>query len=77
MPFHGSAKRKCAFFTQHHGHGAHCHCNHNFVCLAQFSCLRLCAGRLKNNSNNKRICIAPYGHHFRGAGARQCATEKR
>ena len=34
---------------------------------------------LKNNNrpNNKQICITPYGRNFRGAGARQCATEKR
>ena len=30
-----------------------------------------------NNNNNKCICIAPQGRNFRGAGARQCATEKR
>ena len=30
-----------------------------------------------NNNNNTRICIASYGRNFRGAGARQCATEKR
>ena len=33
-PFHGSAKRKCGFFPQHHGHRVNCRCNHNFVCLA-------------------------------------------
>ena len=42
--FKGSAKRKCGFFSQHHGHRVNCRCNHNFVCLA---CLRLCAGKLK------------------------------
>ena len=51
-PFHGSAKRKCRFFPQHHGNRVNCRCNHNFVCLAEFSCLRLCAGGLKNNNNN-------------------------
>ena len=33
-PFHGSAKRKCGFFPQHHGNRVNCRCNHNFVCLA-------------------------------------------
>ena len=33
-PFHGSAKRKCGFFPQHHGNSVNCRCNHNFVCLA-------------------------------------------
>ena len=33
-PVHGYAKRKCGFFTQHHGHRVNCRCNHNFVCLA-------------------------------------------
>ena len=32
--FHGSAKRKCGFFPQHHGNRVNCRCNHNFVCLA-------------------------------------------
>jgi len=32
--FHGSAKRKCGFFLQHHGNRVNCRCNHNFVCLA-------------------------------------------
>ena len=32
--FNGSAKRKCGFFPQHHGHRVNCRCNHNFVCLA-------------------------------------------
>jgi len=27
--------------------------------------------------NNRRICIAPRGRNFRGAGARQCAAEER
>jgi len=34
VPFCGSPKRKCGFFSQHHGHRVNCHCNHNFVCLA-------------------------------------------
>jgi len=46
-PLHGSAKRKCGFFPQHHGNSVNCRCNHNFVCLAWFSCLRLCAGGIK------------------------------
>jgi len=33
-PFHGSAKRKCGFFPQHHGNRVNCRCSHNFVCLA-------------------------------------------
>ena len=33
-PFHGSAKRKCGFFPQHHRNRVNCRCNHNFVCLA-------------------------------------------
>jgi len=33
-PFHGSAKRKCGFFPQQHGHRVNCDCNHSFVCLA-------------------------------------------
>jgi len=33
-PFHGSAKRKCGFFPQHHGNRVNCRCNHDFVCLA-------------------------------------------
>ena len=32
--FSGSAKRKCGFFPQHHGHRVNCRCNHNFVCIA-------------------------------------------
>ena len=32
--FHGSAKRKCGFFPQHHGNRVNCRCNQNFVCLA-------------------------------------------
>jgi len=28
--FHGSAKRKCSFYLQHHGHRVNCRCNHNF-----------------------------------------------
>ena len=28
-----------------------------------------------NNNNNIHICIAPYSRNFRGAGARQCASE--
>jgi len=28
-PFHGSAKRKCGFFPQHHGNRVNCRCNHN------------------------------------------------
>ena len=46
-PFHGSAKRKCVFFPQHHGNKANCRCNHNFVCLVSLYRLRLCAGGLK------------------------------
>jgi len=34
MPFHGSTKRKCGFFPQHHGIRLNRRCNHNFVCLA-------------------------------------------
>jgi len=34
-------------FQQHHANRVNCRCNHNFVCLAWFSCLRLCAGGLK------------------------------
>ena len=30
---------------------------------------------LKNNNNNTHICIAPYGRNFRGAVARECASE--
>jgi len=31
-----------------------------------------------NNNNNTHILpIVPYGHNFRGSGARQCAAEKR
>jgi len=33
-PSHGSAKRKCGFFPQHHGNRVNCRCNHNFICLA-------------------------------------------
>jgi len=33
-PFHGSAKRKCGFFPQHHGNRVNCRCNHNFACPA-------------------------------------------
>jgi len=29
--FHGSAKRKCGFFPQHHGHWVNCRCSDNFV----------------------------------------------
>ena len=57
-PFHGSAKRKCGFFPQHHGNRVNCRCNQNFVCLAKFSCLRLCAGGLKNNNFNHSILVA-------------------
>ena len=28
-----------------------------------------------NNKNNTHICIAPYGRNFRGAVARECASE--
>ena len=37
----------------------------------------LCAGGLKNNSNNKQICIAPERRNVRGAGARQRVSEQR
>jgi len=30
-----------------------------------------------NNNNNKCSCIAPQVRKFRGAGTRQCVTEKR
>ena len=30
-----------------------------------------------NNYNKIHICIAPYCHNFRGAGARQCAGERK
>ena len=33
-PFHGSAKRKCGFFPQHHGNRVNCLCNYNSVYLA-------------------------------------------
>jgi len=33
-PFHGSAKRKCGLFPQHHGNRVNCRCNYNFVRLA-------------------------------------------
>jgi len=33
-PFHGSAKKKCGFFPQHHGNRVNFRCNHNFVYLA-------------------------------------------
>jgi len=58
MPFHGSPKRKCGFFPQHHGHRVNCRCSHNFVCLALVFCLRLCAGGLKNNNNNKKVGVS-------------------
>jgi len=32
---------------------------------------------LKNNDNNKQICIVPEGHDFRGAGVRQRVSEQR
>jgi len=32
---------------------------------------------INNNNNNKQICIAPSGHNFRGAGARQRVSEQR
>ena len=73
-PFHGSAKRKCGFFPQHHcANRVNCRCSPNFVCLAKFSCLWLCAG----NSNNKQICIAPERRNVRGAGAMQRVSEQR
>jgi len=30
----------------------------------------------KKDNNNKRICMAPQGRNFRGAGTRQCVAEK-
>jgi len=41
-------QRKRGFLPPHHGNRVNCHCNHNFVCLASFSCLWLCAGGLRN-----------------------------
>jgi len=54
-PFYGSAKRKCGLLPQRHGHRVKCRCNHNFICLAKFSCLRLCAGWLNNNNNEEKV----------------------
>jgi len=33
--------------------------------------------RSSGGLNNICICIAPYCRHFRGAGARQCASERK
>jgi len=41
-------QRKRGFLPPHHGNRVNCHCNHNFVCLASFSSLWLCAGGLRN-----------------------------
>ena len=51
---HGSPKRKCGLFPQHHGQRVNCRCNHNFACLSNFSCLRLCAGGLSGCPRSSR-----------------------
>ena len=32
-PFHGSAKRKCGFFPQHHVNRVNCRCNHKIIII--------------------------------------------
>jgi len=45
--------------------------------FSEFECLNAPQKYNNNNNNNKRICIAPSGRNFRGAGGRQRVSERR